>query len=65
MEFKADEIEQNIDSQSEDKYHTKKNEMILRGKMEINQLYNKKTNLMQKTTTTRVLESVFLIWAIE
>jgi len=52
IEFEADEIVQNIETQSEDEYHNKKDEMILKGKMEINQLYNKKTNLMNRTTAT-------------
>lgn len=50
IEFEADEIEQNIDTQSEDEYRFKKNEMILKGKMEVNQLFNKKTNLMNRKT---------------
>ncbi|XP_026808481.1 V-type proton ATPase subunit E-like [Rhopalosiphum maidis] len=54
MEFEANEIEQNIDTQSEDEYNNKKNEIILKGKMEINQLYNKKTKLMKRTTATMI-----------
>jgi len=49
IEFEADEIKQNIETQSEKKYHKKKEEIILKGKMEINQLYNKKTNLTIRT----------------
>lgn len=52
MEHEANEIEQNIDTQSKDEYNNKKNEIILKGKMEINQLYNKKTKLMKRTTAT-------------
>ncbi|XP_060849469.1 V-type proton ATPase subunit E-like [Rhopalosiphum padi] len=54
MEHEANEIEQNIDTQSEDEYNNKKNEIILKGKMEINQLYNKKTKLMKRTTATMI-----------
>lgn len=52
IEFEADETERNIDAQSEEECRNIKNEMILKAKMEINQLYNKKTNLMKRTTAT-------------
>jgi len=52
MEFEANEIEQNFDTQSENEFSIKKNEIILKGKMEINQLYKKKTKLMKRTTAT-------------
>ena len=52
IEFEADDIIKNIESKSEDEYHMKKNEMILKGKMEINQFYNKKTNLINRTSAT-------------
>ncbi|XP_025192598.1 V-type proton ATPase subunit E-like [Melanaphis sacchari] len=54
IEFEANEIEKNIDTQSEDEYNIKKNEIILKGKMKINQLYNKKTKLMKRTTATMI-----------
>lgn len=60
IEFEADEIEQNIDTQSENKYHTEKKETILKGKMEINQLYNKKTKLMNRTTATLSIKMCIL-----
>jgi len=52
IEFEADEIIQNIETQSENEYHMKKNKMILKEKMEINQLYHKKTNLINRTSAT-------------
>lgn len=52
MDFEADEIERNIDAQSEDEYHIKKEEMILKAKMEIDQLYDKKTKVINRTTAT-------------
>lgn len=52
IEFEADEIVQNTETQSENEYHMKKKEMILKGKMEINQLYNKNTNLINSTSAT-------------
>jgi len=52
IEFEADEIEQNIDAESVDEYRIKKNEMILKGKMKVNQLFNKKTNIINRTTAT-------------
>ncbi|XP_060871846.1 V-type proton ATPase subunit E-like [Metopolophium dirhodum] len=58
IEFEADEIIQNIETQSEDEYHMKKKEMILKEKMEINQLYNKKTNLINRTSATMITEKM-------
>lgn len=52
MELEANEIEQNIDTQSENEFNIKKNEIILKGKTEINQLYKKKTKLMKRTKAT-------------
>jgi len=52
IEFEADENVRNIDAQSEDECHIIKNEILLKGKTDINQFYNKKTNLMKRTTAT-------------
>ncbi|KAE9537957.1 hypothetical protein AGLY_005929 [Aphis glycines] len=54
MEFEANEIEQNIDTQSENDFNIKKNEIILKGKLKIDQLYKKKTKFMNRTTATMI-----------
>lgn len=52
IEFEANEIEQNIDTQSENEFDIKKNEIILKEKLKIDQLYKKKTKFMNRTTAT-------------
>jgi len=52
IESEANENEKNIDTQSENEFNIKKDEIILKGKLEIDQLYKKKTKLMKRTTAT-------------
>ncbi|XP_050058544.1 V-type proton ATPase subunit E-like [Aphis gossypii] len=54
IEFEANEIEQNIDTQSENEFDIKKNEIILKEKLKIDQLYKKKTKFMNRTTATMI-----------
>lgn len=50
IEHDADKIEQKIDKMTKDDYLKEKEKLILKGIMEINQLYNKNMKRLNKET---------------
>lgn len=52
MDHDSDELVQNIDESSQESYEAEKEKLILKGTMEVNQLYNKKTILVNRETAT-------------
>jgi hypothetical protein len=52
IEHNAEVIQQDIDDETEENYNMEKEKLIRMGKMEVNQLFNKKTKLLNKERAT-------------